>query len=113
MALLQGLNDADGHCGGANGAIEYCSVNKELAEGVLELALSLGFKAVLNTGRAILNGKDCGEKYRVQYMAYADNPPFRLARQIESYANLASSQCGRFAVLSRLWSLFRLFLCVV
>lgn len=64
MELLRGIMDTDGHCG-INAKCEFTSCNKALAENVLELLLSLGFKCNITTGRAKLNGEDYGEKYRI------------------------------------------------
>ena len=75
LALLQGLVDTDGYVA-PKGQIEYCSISKKLAEGVRELVTSLGYKASLCEGRASLNGKDCGAKYRVMfYMPNAASIP--------------------------------------
>ena len=81
-ALLQGLFDTDGYCDPRTGVAEFCSTNRDLADGVRELALSLGFKACVATGRAILNGVDCGPKFRVTFTAYRDTPIFRLPRKV-------------------------------
>ncbi len=80
-ALLQGLMDTDGYCD-KRGQCEYVSMNRRLADGVLELALSLGFKAVMRTGRARCEGKDCGEKYRVCFVADSTKDVFRLRRKV-------------------------------
>lgn len=66
LALLQGLIDSDGHVS-PTGHIEFCNTNKRLAESVQFLVHSLGAKASLNTGRATLYGKDCGEKHRAMF----------------------------------------------
>ena len=82
LALLQGLMDTDGHIT-SRAEVEFCSTTKTLAESVLFLARSLGWKAALKTGRATLNGKDCGVKYRVCWTPYAgDLEPFRLPRKV-------------------------------
>ena len=82
LALLQGLMDTDGHIT-SHAEVEFCSTTKTLAESVLFLARSLGWKAALKTGRATLNGKDCGVKYRVCWTPYAgDLEPFRLPRKV-------------------------------
>lgn len=65
-ALLQGFVDSDGHVS-PKGRVEFTSINKRLARAVQELAHSLGVKASLREGRASLNGKDCGPKYRVGF----------------------------------------------
>ena len=70
-ALLQGLIDTDGYVAN-DGQIEFCSTIVELAEGVKELVHSLGHKASIVSGRAMLDGRDCGPKFRVMfYMAGA------------------------------------------
>lgn len=80
LALLQGLVDSDGYVS-PKGQVEFCSVNEVLAAGAHELALSLGVKATVRKGRAMLNGVDCGPKYRVRfYMADAARMPRKRVR---------------------------------
>ncbi len=79
LALLQGLMDTDGSAK-PNGGVEFCNTNKRIADSVYELAASLGMKPVLSTGRAMLRGKDCGEKYRVTFTPHS--PVFRLSRKL-------------------------------
>lgn len=80
LALLQGLIDTDGHVA-PDGQIEFCSVNRKLAEQTRELVHSLGRKCSLIIGRATIEGKDCGEKYRVMfYMADAASLPRKRER---------------------------------
>jgi phage terminase large subunit-like protein len=81
VALLQGLMDSDGHVDAANGTCEFTSVNRSLADGMMELTRTLGLKPTMITGRAMLNGKDCGEKYRIHFTSYF--PVFRLKRKAE------------------------------
>ncbi len=81
LALLQGLMDTDGSIFEHAGNCEFTSVNKRLADDVLELALSLGIKATLITGTAKLNGRDCGAKYRVRFTTAMQ--VFRLPRKAE------------------------------
>ena len=64
LELMRGLLDTDGHID-KTGRVEFCNTNKRMAYSVLELARTLGIVATIITGRATLNGKDCGEKYRV------------------------------------------------
>lgn len=80
LGLLQGLMDTDGHITDY-GRCEFTSINKMLAEQVHELVLSLGMQAKLITGRAKLNGRDCGAKYRVTFTPFI--PVFRLRRKLE------------------------------
>ena len=64
LALLRGLMDSDGHVD-SRGWAEYTSISYELAQGVRELALTLGQKATLHRGRATLNGRFISDKFRV------------------------------------------------
>lgn len=66
LALLQGLIDTDGYVM-PKGQVEFCSTSRRLAEGVRELVYSLGAKAVMGVGRATIDGRDCGPKYRVRF----------------------------------------------
>ena len=79
LALLQGLMDTDGS-NGRNGQVEFTNTNRRLTEAVVELAVSLGHKAVLHEGRATLNGRDCGPKYVVTWTP--PDPVFRLSRKL-------------------------------
>lgn len=80
LALLQGLMDTDGNCM-TYGLCEFTSVNRRLAEGVYELCASLGWQPKWQEGRATIDGRDCGPKYRVQVTP--DAPVFRLPRKRE------------------------------
>ena len=66
LALLQGLMDSDGHID-ARGVAEYTSISHQLALGVLELALTLGQKAVLIKGLATLRRRVVSDKWRVLF----------------------------------------------
>jgi predicted phage terminase large subunit-like protein len=66
--LLRGLIDTDGHVA-PDGQVEFCNTNHELAQAVRELVHSLGHKASLIEGRAMLGGRDCGAKWRVMFYA--------------------------------------------
>ncbi len=80
LALLQGLMDTDGFVDDVAGRCEFTSTNEGLADSVVELAASLGFRPVKSTGRAMLNGIDHGPKYRVKFTP--DRPVFRLTRKV-------------------------------
>jgi hypothetical protein len=80
LAIIQGLMDADGYCS-TSGHCQFCSTNKKLAEGVLQLARSLGIKARIHEKRAKLYGKDCGPKWHVEWRSTV--PVFRLRRKVE------------------------------
>jgi predicted phage terminase large subunit-like protein len=71
LALLQGLVDTDGYVM-PKGQVEFCTTIERLAHEVQHLVFTLGAKATVSTGRATLNGRDCGPKYRVRfYLAHA------------------------------------------
>lgn len=67
LALLQGLVDSDGTVCKKRGCTTYCGVDKALVLQVRELVRSLGVKAGWSVSRAKLNGKDCGESYKVSF----------------------------------------------
>jgi deoxycytidine triphosphate deaminase len=79
-ALLQGLMDTDGYVDDVAGRCEFTSTNGGLADAVVELAASLGFRPIQSTGRAMLNGVDHGPRYRVKFTP--DRPVFRLPRKL-------------------------------
>lgn len=80
LALLQGLMDTDGGwSGGDASAVEFSNTNRLLAEAVAELARSLGQKATVHEGRAKINGRDCGPKWRVTWTPTVN--VFRLSRK--------------------------------
>lgn len=66
LDLLRGLIDTDGHVN-PGGEVEFTSTCKPIADAVVELVRSLGRKAALREGRATLNGRDCGPKWRVTF----------------------------------------------
>lgn len=81
MALLRGLMDTDGYCGG--NTVEFTSTDQVLAHGAHELAVSLGFKATIRSGRASLNGEDHGPKWRVCWRP--DRQVFGVSRKAKSW----------------------------
>ena len=80
LALLQGLMDTDGFVDDVAGRCEFTSTNENLADSVVELAASLGFRPIKSVGRATLLGVDKGSKYRVKFTP--DRPVFRLPRKL-------------------------------
>ena len=90
IALLQGLMDSDGFCSKV-GQCEFTTTSPALRDGFLQLAGSLGLKCSCLTHRATLDGRDCGEKYRIIFVAYSDFPVFRLARKWERQKTKPSS----------------------
>lgn len=89
LALLQGLMDTDGTAL-PSGACEFYSTSRRLMDNFRELLVSLGLKGQISTGRATLNGKDCGEKYRIKFTT--SRPVFRLCRKL---ARQKQKECGR------------------
>lgn len=67
LALVQGMVDSDGTVCKRRGAATFCNINKELALSFRELVRSLGVKAGWSVGRAVFNGVDHGEVYRVSF----------------------------------------------
>lgn len=96
LALLQGLMDTDGYCCPKQGTVEFCNTNFNLAQGVYDLAVSLGAKPTLREGRAMLYGKDCGPKYRVCWTSSV--PVFRLKRKLKHLRVPNSRARHRFIV---------------
>ncbi len=80
LALLQGLMDTDGFVDDVAGRCEFTSTNEGLADAVVELSASLGFRPIKSFGRAMLYGVDHGPKYRVKFTP--DRPVFRLPRKL-------------------------------
>ncbi|HZS75805.1 MAG TPA: helicase C-terminal domain-containing protein [Ktedonobacteraceae bacterium] len=81
-ALLAGLLDTDGTVS-RTGAIEFTTINQQLAEGAFELACSLGYRATLRAGRAHFKLKDCGPKWTLSFTT--DEQVFRLPRKVKAH----------------------------
>lgn len=76
FSLLAGLMDSDGYIENTGKRqCEFTTTNETLANNVYSLLRSLGCKCCINVGRAILKGKNCGPKYRVQFAPHFN--PFR------------------------------------
>lgn len=80
-ALLAGLLDTDGTVS-PQGTVQFTSVLPGLAEDVLELAVSLGYRATRTEGVATLNGREYGPKWTIAFTT--TDPVFRLQRKLES-----------------------------
>lgn len=95
LALLKGLMDTDGSVvkqSSSNGVyLEFCSCSKRLADGVLEIARSLG-----GTGRIAASEsgyrcsktgkkKTCKTRYRTRLTLGPEINPFRLTRKASRY----------------------------
>lgn len=93
LALLRGLMDSDGHCSVHSGYAEFCSMRECLADAVFELAVSLGQKPVRSHGRAMLNGRDMGTKWRITWPPTV--APFRLIRKLRNLRSFNGKQSFR------------------
>ena len=78
LALLQGLMDTDGGFSSGQQAL-FRSTSEQLADGVVELARSLGQKPVKAKGPMTLNGVDVGVQYGVTWTPTIQ--VFRLSRK--------------------------------
>lgn len=93
--LLTGLCDADSYCTTRpNGSPEFelTQVSRNIIDGAAYLARSLGFKVRVNEGRATLNGRDMGPKYRFQLSASRDNAPVSFPRRVNALPERAPAQ---------------------
>ena len=63
--LLQGLMDTGGYTAPRGGQAEYTTTSEKLAQGVLELVISLGQKATITQGEPALNGRRIPSKWTV------------------------------------------------
>jgi hypothetical protein len=86
-ALLQGLLDSDGYAKG--GVCYFYNMNKQLANQVCELAISLGAKVKLGSKQATLNGKSHGTCYIITIRAEFN--PFRLSFKKDQF--ILNTEC--------------------
>jgi len=93
LELLRGLMDTDGTVAKASGSAEFCTTSPELADGVHELIVSLGWKVRKRVGRARLYGRDCGPKWMFRWMP--TEYVFRLGRK-RSLQRLATRRTRDF-----------------
>ena len=94
LDLLRGLMDTDGN-GTDSAGVEFVNTNRELIEDARALVTTLGWKSSFRTKRAMLNGKDCGPVYTIQFRP--DRNPFSLPRKAEAWAKMSvrASQSAR------------------
>jgi deoxycytidine triphosphate deaminase len=78
-ALLQGLMDTDGYVD-VYGRCDLTTVEEGLAWQYHELIASLGFRPTMAVKRAVLDGRDIGPKFEVQFTP--DREVFRLFRKM-------------------------------
>jgi hypothetical protein len=92
-ALLAGLLDTDGTVS-KKGGVEFDNMNERLADGVLELARSLGFKAHKTSAsvRSPADGRDLGVSFSVRFQA--SYVVFSLARKRALQAKTIHGRAG-------------------
>jgi DNA segregation ATPase FtsK/SpoIIIE-like protein len=78
-ALLAGLLDTDGYCS-PKGTVELGVTSRDLAHGVLELVLGLGYKATLGTKPCPGRSESTSTVYIVAFTPH--EPVFRLMRKL-------------------------------
>jgi DNA segregation ATPase FtsK/SpoIIIE-like protein len=78
-ALLAGLLDTDGYCS-HQGTVEFAVTSRDLAYGVLELVLGLGYKATLRTKSCHGRSESTSTVYTVAFTPH--EPVFRLSRKL-------------------------------
>ena len=86
MELLRGLMDTDGYVS-MTGSCEYTSIDKKLAEDVLFLLRTLGFKSQMGIGDAKINGIFISKKYRVLFMPNKTDEVCGLERKMNRVRN--------------------------
>lgn len=98
LELLKGLMDTDGTVAKHSGAAEFCNTNPRLVEAVRDLVTGLGWKVRVREGRAKLNGKDCGAKWTLKWVA--SEYVFRLERK-RKYQKLSTRRTTQFRYIVR------------
>jgi intein/homing endonuclease len=100
LELLRGLLDTDGYIDSTNKRrVEFCTVNKKLAEDVEFLCLSLGIKTHIQTGRATLDGRYISDKYRICFTPFSDMNVFNLSRKSTLQKDIRKSDIGRVFIV--------------
>ncbi len=97
-ALLTGLMDTDGYVDEL-GRCDLTTVKAPLAQQYHELVASLGFRPRTVKKRAMLDGRDCGPKYEIQFTP--DRPVFRLQRKRLRQKDVGVFRRGRAIVAIR------------
>jgi phage terminase large subunit-like protein len=93
LALLQGLMDTDGTTSREAGSVSFTNTSPVIVAGILELIISLGWKARACEGRAKLYGRDIGPKWTIKWTP--DEYVFRLGRK-RVRQRLAKRRTARF-----------------
>ena len=88
--LLQGLMDTDGSISKKSGRCEITQKSYLIAEGIMELLRSLGFKPTIRQKIATCRYKGKLIEvpvYRITFLAYAETPVFKLQRKLKLQKN--------------------------
>jgi predicted phage terminase large subunit-like protein len=91
LELLRGLMDTDGSAAASN--VEFVTTRKALADGVAELARSLGQKPIKSPGMAKLQGRSISEKWRITWRPTLE--VFSLSRKLRQIRLGAAAQMHR------------------
>ena len=91
--LLAGLLDTDGYCT-PSGMVEFTNTNERLARETLELALGLGYKAVLRSKRCKGRTESSSVAYTVSFAP--DEPVFRLSRKLARQCEVKATSTARW-----------------
>ncbi len=91
-ALLAGLLDTDGYCS-PQGTVEFGVTNRDLAHGVLELVLGLGYKARLRTKPCKGRTEGTSTVYTVAFTPH--EPVFKLSRKLARQRQVEPTSTAR------------------
>jgi DNA segregation ATPase FtsK/SpoIIIE-like protein len=91
-ALLAGLLDTDGYCG-PEGTVEFAVTSRNLACGVLELVLGLGYKATLRTKPCKGRNESTSTVFTVAFTPH--EPVFRLSRKLSRQRQVKPGSSSR------------------
>jgi len=91
-ALLAGLLDTDGYCS-PQGTVEFVATSRDLAYGVLELVLGLGYKATLRTKPCNGRNESTSTVFTVAFTPH--EPVFRLSRKLERQGQVKPASPAR------------------
>jgi DNA segregation ATPase FtsK/SpoIIIE-like protein len=91
-ALLAGLLDTDGYCS-PRGTVEFVATSQDLAYGVLELVLGLGYKATLRTKPGNGRNESTSTVFTVAFTPH--EPVFRLSRKLARQGQVTPASPAR------------------
>ena len=96
IELLAGLCDTDGTV--KRNGVSFSNTNKNLAESVHELAISLGYRSSIYERRATLYGKDCGPAWVVSIIA-SPHEVFFLSRKAIDTRHKSMQMAARLHII--------------